>query len=154
MSIIVEQTLPYSTKELKLEDPTRWSRLFPLLRPSIKAIETENGHTVVVDTALSKTKDTLITAVGSVGNFSSKILSESHLAAFTTEQNGKSISAGEIRKVLKENGFPVQNGVVVVRSSSSQNLEASVGIVELSVVGELRLDHVLSLLSATKPEIK
>jgi dihydroxyacetone kinase len=155
MSIIVEPTLPYTTAELKLEDPKRWSRLFPLMRPSIKSVQTASGETVVVDTALAKSKDVLIAAVGSVGNFSSKILSESHLAAFTTEPHGKpNISAEEIQTVLKDNGFPIQNGIVVVRSSSTQDLRVSRAIVELSVEGELKLDHILSLLSATNPEIK
>jgi len=155
MSIVVEQTLPYTTTELKLEDPKRWSRLFPLMRPSIKAVETANGQTVIVDSILSKCKDVLIVAIRSVGNFSSRILSESHLAAFTTEQYGKpTVSAEEILKVLKERGFLVENGVVVVRSSSKQDLRASAGLVELSVEGELNLDHVLSLLSVMKPEIK
>jgi hypothetical protein len=155
MSIIVEQTLPYTTTDLKLEDPKRWSRLFPLMRPSIKTVETANGHSVIVDTALAKSKDVLIAAVGSAGNFSSKILSDSHLAAFTTVQYGKqNISADEIRTVLKDNGFPINNGIIVVRSSSTQDLKASSGIADLSVEGELKLDHILSLLSATRQEIK
>jgi hypothetical protein len=155
MSVIVEQTLPYTTAELKLEDPRRWSRLFPLMRPSIEAVETASGHSVVVDTALAKSKDVLLAAVGSAGSFSSKILSESHLAAFTTVQYGKqNISADEIRTVLKDSGFPINNGIIVVRSSSTQDLKAPPGIADLSVEGELKLDHVLSLLSATKPEIK
>jgi len=155
MAVVVEQTLPYSTSELRLEDPHRWSRLFPLMRPSIKTLDTSTGHTVVVDTALARSKEVLFAAIGTVGNFSSKILSESHLSAFTTEQPGKStLSADQIQMILKDNGFPIQNGVVVVRSSSIQNLKTSRGTVELSVEGELRLDHVLSLLSAMKPEIK
>jgi hypothetical protein len=97
----------------------------------------------------------LITTVGSVGNFSSKILSESHLAAFTTEQPGnQSTSAEQIQMILKDNGFPIQNGVVVVRLSTKQHLRTSRGIVELSVKSELQLDHILLLLSAIKPEIK
>ncbi|KAE9363557.1 Dak phosphatase [Stipitochalara longipes BDJ] len=155
MAVVVEQTLPYSTTELKLEDPHRWSRLFPLMRPSIKAVETSNGQTVVVDTALLGSKDVLLTAIGTVGNFSSKILSESHLSAFTTEQlKFSTISAEKIQTILKDNGFPIQDGVVVVRSSSKQNLRMSHGIVELSVESELQLDHVLSLLKVMKPEIK
>jgi hypothetical protein len=155
MSVVVEQILPYTTTELKLEDPKRWSRLFPLIRPSIKAVETANGQTIVIDTALTGSKNVLIVAIGSVGNFSSKILSESHLAAFATRQSEQStISTEDIHTILKDSGFSVQNGVVVVRSSTKQNLRTSRGIVELSVQGELKLDHVLSLLSAVKSEIK
>jgi dihydroxyacetone kinase len=155
MSVVVEQILPYTTTELKLEDPKRWSRLFTLIRPSIKAVETANGQTIVIDTALTGSKNVLIVAIGSVGNFSSKILSESHLAAFATRQSEQStISTEDIHTILKDSGFSVQNGVVVVRSSTKQNLRTSRGIVELSVQGELKLDHVLSLLSAVKSEIK
>ncbi|PMD50370.1 Dak phosphatase [Hyaloscypha bicolor E] len=155
MSVVVEQTLPYTAVELKLEDPTRWARLFPLMRPSIKVIETTNEQTVVVDTALAGSKNVLIAAIGSVGNFSSKMLSESHLAAFTTERPGNpTISAEELQTILKDNGFPTQNGVVVLRSSTNQKLRTSRGIVEFSVEGEVRFDHVLSLLSAMKPDIK
>jgi hypothetical protein len=155
MAVVVEQTLPYSASELKLEDPHRWSRLFPLMRPSIKAFETSTGQTLVVDTALAESKDVILVAIGTVGNFSSKILSESHLSAFATEHPGTSTtSAEEIQKILKENGFPIQNGVIVVRSSSKQSLKTSRSIIELSVEGESRLDHLLSLLSALRPEVK
>jgi hypothetical protein len=156
MSLVVEQTLPYTTTELKLEDPKRWSRLFPLIRSSVKTVEASNGQTlVVIDTALTGSKNVLFTAIGTVGRFSSTILSESHLAAFTTEQTSQSIiSAEEIQKILKGNGFPIHNGVVVLRSGSKQNLRTSHKVVELSLEGELKLNHVLSLLSAIKPEIK
>ena len=121
----------------------------------MKVVETANGQAVVVDSSLTDSKNVLIAAVGSVGNFSSKILSESHLAAFATEQPGKpSVSAEDVQTVLKENGFPIQNGLVVVRSSSKQYLKSTPGTVELSVEGELNLDHVLSLLSAMKSDIK
>ena len=156
MSLVVEQTLPYTTTELKLEDPKRWSRLFPLIRPSVKTVEASNGQALVfIDTALTGSKNVLFTTVGTVGKFPSKILSESHLAAFTTEQSGQSnISAEEIQTILKDNGFPIHNGVVVVRSGSKQNLRTSHKVVELSLQGELKFNHVLSLLSAMKPEIK
>lgn len=155
MSVVVEQTLPYTAVELKLEDPTRWARLFPLMRPSIKVIATTNEQAVVVDTALAGSKNVLIAAIGSVGNFSSKMLSESHLAAFTTERPGNpTISAEELQTILKNNGFPTQNGVVVLRSSTNPNLRTSRGIIEFSVEGGVKFDHVLSLLSAMKSDIK
>ena len=155
MSLVVEQSLPYSKSELKLEDPKRWSRLFPLMRPSIKPVETPSGHAVVVDTALANTRNTLIAAIGYVGNFSSKILSESHLVAFSTEQFEKqAISAEDIAMSLKDAGFPVENGVVVVRRALKQDLRTFPGGVEVAVVGELKVDHVLSLLGAANAETK
>ncbi|CZR62493.1 uncharacterized protein PAC_12390 [Phialocephala subalpina] len=157
MSLVVEPTRPYTHQQLQLDDPKRWSRLFPLMRPSIKTVETSDGQTIVLDPTLAKSKDVLITAIGSAGNFSSKILSESHLAAFTTGQFGRPVvSASEIAKILKENGFPTENGLIVVRSSLKQDLEvqAESKVLEFAVVGELKLDHILSLLFATKPEVK
>jgi hypothetical protein len=156
MSLVVEQTLPYTTTELKLEDPKRWSSLFPLIRPSVKAVEASSGQAfVVIDTAFAASENVLFTAVGTVGRFSSKILNEPHLAAFTTEQSDQSIiSAEEIQTILKDNGFPIHNGVVVVRSGSKQNLRTANKVVELSLEGESKLNHVLSLLSAIKSEIK
>lgn len=127
------------------------------MRPSIQAVETPSGQIVVVDTALAKSKNALIAAIGSVGNFSSKILSESHLAAFTSEQYGKNDTSAEgIVKALGGSGFPTGNGVVVVRVSSKQDLRVNLAgdMVEVAVVGELKLDHVLSLLAASNAETR
>ena len=155
MSIVVEQTLPYTNSELQLENPKRWSRLFPLMRQSVKTVDIRNNQTVVLDTALVKSKSVLVAAIGSVGNFSSRILSESHLAAFTSEPfAGGNTSAEDIAKVLKESGFPTENGVVVVRSGSKQDLKASAGLVEVAVIGELKSDHILSLLASANLETK
>jgi dihydroxyacetone kinase len=155
MSIVVEQTLPYTSSELQLEDPARWSRLFPLMRPSIKSVEIGNGQTVVLDTALANNKNVLIAAIGSLGNFSSKILSESHVAAFTSEPLARgTITAEDIVKVLTDSGFPTENGLVVMRGGSEQDLKVGSGVVEVSVIGELKFDHILSLLASVKPEVK
>jgi dihydroxyacetone kinase len=156
MSLIVEQTLPYSRSDLKLDDQKRWSRLFPLIRPSVKSVDLSNGHTVIVDTTLAKSKDVLLAAVGSTGNFSSKILSESHLSLFTTEEAGKQdVSTEDILKFLSESGYPVRNGLVVVKTGAKQDLRVvSERVVEVSVVRELKLDHLLSLLSAANLQTK
>lgn len=124
------------------------------MRPSIKVVETASWQTVVIDTALVNSKDVLIAAVGSVGNLSSKILSESHLVAFSVEYDGKAISAQELAKVLKYSGFPVENGIVVVRAGEKQDLTSASGLAEVTIEQELKLDHVLSLLMAAKPEVK
>lgn len=156
MSVVVEQTLPYSISELNLDDPTRWSRLFPLIRPSIKTAELSNGHTVIVDTSLSTSKKVLLAAVANVGNFSSKILSDSHLSLFTTEQSGKqSLSAEGIYRFLRESGYPTENGLVVLRSASKTEVRAvTERVVEVSVVGELKLNHALALLSDSNTDTK
>lgn len=155
MSIVVEQTLPYTKSQLQLEDPKRWSRLFPLMRPSIKTIGIENGQTIVVDTSLIQSRNVLVAAIGSVGNFSSNILSESHIAAFASEPSGSgTMSAEAIVKVLKGTGFPTKNGVVVIRVSSKEGIKVCTGVVEVSVIGELKFDHILSLLASVKPDTK
>ncbi|KAK0118241.1 Dihydroxyacetone kinase 2 [Cadophora gregata] len=154
MSLIVEQTIPYSPSQLKLDDPKRWSRLFPLMRPSTKVVETASGQAVVIDTALAKSRDVLIAAVGNLGNLSSKILNESHLAAFTVELSEKAVSTQELVKVLKDSGFPVENGVLVIRTGTKQDLKSASGVAEHIVEGELKFDHALSLLLAAKPEVK
>ncbi|CZT49048.1 uncharacterized protein RSE6_09830 [Rhynchosporium secalis] len=154
MSLVVEQTIPYSTPQLQLKDPKRWSRLLPLMRPSIKVVGITNGQTVMIDTALAKSKDVLITSVVRVGNFSSKILSESHLAAFVVEQDEDAVSAGDLTKTLSDSGFPIENGVVVIRVGNNQDLKNSSGVLELMVEGELKVDHALSLLSAAKPDVR
>jgi dihydroxyacetone kinase len=155
MSLVVSQTLPYSSTELKLEDPKRWSRLFSLMRPSIRVIETPSGQPVVVDTAVANTKNTLIAAIGNAGNFSGKILSESKLAAFSTMPLEKQpVSAEGISKALKDSGFPVENGVVVIRAASKQDLRTFPGGLEVAVEEALKLDHILSLLAALNAETK
>ncbi|KAH6673700.1 dhal domain-containing protein [Halenospora varia] len=155
MSLVVEQTLPYTSTHLNIDDPSRWSRLFPLMRPSIKSIDIGNWRSIVVDTAHSKSKNVLVAAIVTIGNFSSKILSESHLAAFATEDFGKeTISGKKIAEVLKSNGFPTDNGVVVIRAATKQDLKVNGKVLEIAVVGELKLDHILSLLAGVNEETK
>lgn len=155
MALVVEQTLPYSASALHLEDPSRWSRLFPLIRPSVKAVELQDGNTVVVDTALVDSKDVLIAVVGRLGHLSNRILSDS-LAAFAVAKDEESaVKAEEIEKLLYASGFKAQSGVVVVRTGSKQILrQVSDKAVEVTVSGELKLDHVLSLLLSTNKETK
>lgn len=153
MALVVEPTLPYSRDQLQLGDPKRWSRLLPLMRPSLRIVETSSNGTLILDTDLTASQNVLLAAVGSAGNFSSRILSDSHLAAFTTQQKEEpNLAAKEIQDILGSNGFPVKNGIVVVKSGSKQTVERQPKLLELELTRELELDHVLSLLSAAKPE--
>lgn len=155
MALVVEQTLPYSASALHLEDPKRWSRLFPLIRPSVKAVDLPTGQTVVVDTALVKSKDVLIAVIGRLGHLSNRILSDS-LAAFSIAQDEElAAKAEEIEKLLHQSGFNSQGGIVVVRTGSKQGLmQVSDNAVEVTVPGELKLDHILSLLLSSNKETK
>jgi hypothetical protein len=155
MSLVVEQTLPYSAAALQLEDPKRWSRLFPLIRPSVKAVELPSGQTIVVDTSLVSSKDVLIAVVVRVGNFPNQILSHALPAFATAQDESAAITTEDIEKVLLENGFRTQNGVVVVRTGSRETTrQVSDTAIEVTVVGELKLDHILSLLLSSNSETK
>jgi hypothetical protein len=155
MSVIVEPTLQYTNTDLHLEDPKRWARLFPLIRPSVKVVSLPQGQAIVVDTALANSENVLVTAIGSVGNFSSKILSGSHISAFATEPFGsETISARDVADTLKNEGFGIGNGVVVVRACMRQDLKVQEGCIEMQVIGELKMDHILSLLGNCNKETK
>jgi hypothetical protein len=155
MSLIVEPTLAYTSSHLKIDDPKRWSRLFPLIRPSVKVLDIQNSQTLVVDTKLADSKNVLVAVIGTAGNFPSKLLSDQHVAAFAIEPFGpESISAKEVVLALKDEGFPTENGTVLLRASTKQNLIVSSDVVEVSVIGELKLDHILSLLTVIEPEVK
>jgi hypothetical protein len=157
MSIVVGQTLPYTRSELKLDDGKRWSRLFPLLRPCVNILELNSGHSAMVDPTLAKTKNVLLAAIGGTGNnLSSKLLSDSHLSLFTAEESGKqTVSIQDISKVLGESAHPVENGLVVVRIGSKQELKVvSRSVAEVTVLGQLEFDHVLSLLSSSSTTTK
>lgn len=155
MALVVEQTLPYSASALHLEDPNRWSRLFPLIRPSVKAVELSSGQTVVVDTALVNSKEVLIAVVGRLGHLSNRILSDSLAAFAVAQQDWDALKAKDIEKVLYESGFNAESGVVVVRTGAEQSVrEVSSKAVEVTVSGELKLDHALSLLFSSNRDTR
>lgn len=174
MSIVVRQTLPYTRSELQLDDPNRWGRLFPVIRPSVKVVKSQHGQEVVIDTALATSQDVLITVIGNTYNFPSKILSESNVAAFTIEETGiqnrppeevtgvmssygfdTGQEAVEMFRVLSSNGFDTSRGVVVVAATSTGRLQVqSPGLLVVNIVGEVTVDHVLSLLSSSNSETR
>lgn len=156
MSIVVEQTLPYTNSTLQLDSEERWSQLLPLIRPSVTEVKLASGHSVLLDSTLTKSGNVLIAAIGTVGNFSSTILSQFQLSLFSAEGSAReSITAENIAKTLKENQCPMDHGLVIVRRSVKQDLVKLPGkIVEILVCGELEFDHVLSLLFSSRSEIK
>lgn len=156
MSIVVEQTLPYTNSILELHNEKRWSQLFPLIRPSLSEVKLASGHSALLDSNLARSKNVLIAAIGITRHFPGTILSEPQLSLFAAGEIGqKSISAENIAKSLRENQHPVDHGLVIVRRSPKQDLNViSKGVVEVLVRGELEFDHVLSLLFSLKTEIK
>ncbi|KIN08418.1 hypothetical protein OIDMADRAFT_140806 [Oidiodendron maius Zn] len=155
MALVVEQTLPYSASALHLEDPKRWSRLFDLIRPSVTVVELSSGEPVVIDTALINSNDVAIAVVGRQGHLSNRVLSHS-FAAFTVAQDQElAVRSGEIVELLHESGFNTECGVIVVRTGAKQNLRhVSEQTLEVTLPGELKLDHVLSLLLSSNRETK
>lgn len=161
MALVVEPTLPYSPSQLELDDPSRWSRLYPLIRPSLRSFTNEIGQPILVDTASSKSPNVHIAAIGNAGNLSSKILSGPGVTAFATQPFGKEsdLTAEDVIKAMRSGGVEIEKGLVILRVSNGQQMNSHVlnqhvSYLELFVRGESKMDHVLSLLLAAKPEIR
>lgn len=148
MSVIVEQTIPWSPSELDLSNPKRWTTLFPLLRPSVVPVSTSKGQTILLDRALKSSPYIQIVAIGRSGNFSSKFLSDRHIAAIVTETSGAGIlTAQDLKHTLEQNGTQVGQGLVVLRAGKEIKVSGpDDGVVEVETEGELVFDHLLSLL--------
>lgn len=149
MAVVVEQTIPFSASSLDLQNSSRWNNLFPLIRPSVKAVRSAKGQEILIDEALAKSKYVHIAAVGSLGNFSSKLLDDRNVTAIVTEQAGaKSLTAQEIRHAMHSAGAGKEQGVVIVRAGKKRRVELhGSDIVEVESGGELELDHILHLLA-------
>lgn len=148
MSVVVEQTVPFSADTLDLKTPSGWNTLFPLIRPTVKAVQTPKGQSILIDEAHAKTKYVKIAAVGSEGNFSSKLLDERNVCAIVTERQGAGLlTAGDIQHAIYSSGIGEHQGVVVVRSGNQRRVEVHGShLVEVQTEGELQMDHVLHLL--------
>ncbi|OJD39010.1 dak phosphatase [Diplodia corticola] len=148
MSVVVEQTIPWSPETLDLTNPQRWTTLFPLLRPSVVPVTTSKGQTILLNRALSNSPHIQIAAIGRSGNFSSKFLSDSHITAIVTETSGAGIlTAQDIRHALERNGINVGQGLAVLRAGRERRVTGPDNdVVEVVTDGELEFDHLLSLL--------
>lgn len=151
MAVVVEQTLPFPPASLDLTSSTRWNTLFPLLRPTIAPIQTSKGQTLLVDTSKARQNPLHIIAIGSAGNFSSKLLDEKHITAIVTESSGGAgiLTAQDIPHALQAAGIELGNGVVVVRCGKERKLDVhEPGVIEVISAGELEADHIMSLLGS------
>jgi len=150
MAVVVEQTIPFPASTLDLENPNRWNALFPLIRPTVKAVQTAKGQTILVDTAHADGKHVCVVAVGVLGNFSSKLLSDRHVSAVVTSQKGAGLlTSKDIAHTVEGAGFKQAPGFVVVRSGKQRKVELEgSSIVDVEVDGDLELDHVLHLLGS------
>lgn len=148
MAIVVEQTIPFSSASLDLENPQRWNTLLPLIRPAVKTIRAAKGQTILVDSALAERRLVHIVAVGSFGNFSSKLLDDRNVTAIVTDQKGiEFVTARDIQHAMQFEKAAGDHGLVIVRAGRKRNVELhDHDIVEIETQGELELDHVLHLL--------
>ena len=148
MAVVVEQTIPFSSSSLDLGNASRWNHLFPLIRPTVKAVQTPKGQTILIDEALAKSKYVRIAAVGSAGNFSSKLLDQRNITAIVTERAGGGLlTAQDIQHAIYSGGIAQDQGVVVVRNGKQRRVVVhGSDIVEVETEGELEQDHVLHLL--------
>lgn len=149
MAVVVEQTIPFSSASLDLENSSRWNNLFPLIRPTIKAVRTAKGQNILIDQALAKGHHVHIAAIGSLGNFSSKLLDDRNVTAIVTEQKGAGLlTAQDIQHAMHSVGAAQDQGIVVIRSAKRRRVEVhGSDIIEMEVQDELELDHVLHLLA-------
>lgn len=156
MAVVVAQTAPFSDSQLELDNPERWHKLLPLIRPSVKSVKSTREQSVLVDTSSANNENVRIAAIGSLGNFSSKLLSEKGVSAIIIEKTGNvGLGAGEIGQVLTANGVTLPNGLVVLRVTGGRKMDMhGADTVEVGLREELELDHVLSLLRAMNKELK
>ncbi|KAG9562311.1 Dak phosphatase, partial [Aureobasidium melanogenum] len=123
MAVVVEQTIPFAEEQLDVENTARWNTLYPLIRPSIKAIKTTGGQTVLVDQTLANDRFVRIAVVGRAGNFSSKLLSDKHITAVVTgSESGSEPSSKELAHAINEAGHRQHAGIVILRSGKQKKL--------------------------------
>lgn len=142
MAVVVEQTIPFPPEALDLQNAQRWNDLYPLIRPSVKQVQTAKGQHILVDEALVKSKYVNIAAIGNLSNFSSKLLDDKSVTAIVTEKAGAGVlTTQDITHALEK------QGLVVVRSGKNRNVQVhGSDVIEVEAAGELESDHLIHLL--------
>ncbi|KAI4851409.1 Dak phosphatase [Aureobasidium sp. EXF-8845] len=150
MAVVVEQTIPFAKEQLDAENTSRWNTLYPLIRPSIKAIKTTSGQTVLVDQTLADDKYVRVVVVGKAGNFSSKLLSDKHITAVAIHSDSESVvSSRELAGTIDEAGHQQQAGIVILRSGKQKKLtKVADELVQVELESDLEVDHLIHLLGA------
>ena len=150
MAVVVEQTVPFSTPSLDLQNTNRWNGLLPLVQRGVKQVQTAKGQQILINQSIIDSKSCNTVAVTTPGNFSGKLLDGSKVAAIVSEEPGKEgLTARGIKHALQKFGATEHQALVVVRSGKSRNLKASVedNSIDVEVNGELEYDHLLFLLA-------
>lgn len=114
---------------------------------------------VLVNKTVADQGDVLISAIVPGSNLSSKLLEKTSLAAFALKSHGKKdTTVEELVQALISRGIRMDRGVVVVMGGAESRFEMvsvlKTPVMKIGVVGDLEFDHVLSLLSNMRPEIK
>lgn len=156
MAVVVEQTIPFSNEKLNLHNTSRWSKLFPLIRPNVKSVQSSDGTDILVDSSLAQGKNVAIVAVANAGNFSSKVLDEQNVSAVVIEESGKSRSpAQEIQDAIASASSGKAPGLVIVRSGKQRKVESAASQrIEVEANGDLEADHLLHLLGHANEECR
>ncbi|CAK4033660.1 Dihydroxyacetone kinase [Lecanosticta acicola] len=163
MAVVVEPTIPFTPSTLDLENPTRWTTLFPLIRPTVQSVQTPKGHTLLVDTSKSQGKQYLhIVAAATLGHFSSQLLDERHVTAIVVAETtgaGIPVTAGDLPQTLRRAGVEMGPGVVLVRAGRAAESKAVVvqhtpDVLEVVCEGALAADHALQLIGTAKGGVR
>jgi hypothetical protein len=149
MAVVVEQVNPFSAETLQFDHANRWISLFPLIRPSIKAVQTTQGQNILVDTNKSSGDHVHIVAVESPGHFSSKLLENKRVTAIVTSKPGLGLlHPTHLPHALRSAGIEVSQGIVVVRAGETLQIHVhQPDVMEIETGNELEQDHVLQLLT-------
>ncbi|KAK4997253.1 hypothetical protein LTR66_003289 [Elasticomyces elasticus] len=156
MAVVVEQTIPFSSSSLDLHSATRWPKLFPLMRPSVRVSGGSKAQ-ILIDTALLplQSREVCVAAVGKTGNFSSKWLSDKHVTAFAVDKRASDSGTDDIAAAIRDAGGSLEKGLVVAMVGEMSKVEArGQRTIVMEVDGELALDHVLDLLQHAKEETR
>ena len=150
MAVVIEQTIPFSSPSLDLQNTSRWNGLLPLVQRGVRQVQTAKGQQILINQSIIDSKICNTVAVTTPGKFSGKLLDGSRVAAIVTEKPGKDgLTARDIKHALQEFGATEHQALVVVRSGKSRNLKPSVedNSIDVEVNGELEYDHLLFLLA-------
>lgn len=153
MSVVVEQSIPYSDSALKLDDASRWQGLFPLLRPTVAASQVSEG-TLLVDRAHASSAAPRTVIASGQPDLTAPFLADGKVAAALV--GSAKLSPADVVKGLEDGGLSAKPGVVVVSLGEGRTINASEAngatVVFVTVDQALDLDHVVSLLAALKPD--
>lgn len=156
MSVVVEQSIPYSSSALKLDDASRWQTLFPLLRPTVAAQNVSAGILLVDRAHASSNAPRTVVASGKA-ELSAPFLADGRVTAALVSNGGSGkLSPAEAAKGLADAGLDLKPGVVVVTLGEQRSIDVTEAngatVVFVTVDQPLDLNHAVLLLASLKPD--